>query len=51
MKENNVTMLAMDVYIGDKETAKRASEYLLSDTAGAYSKIMEVINNGIKELK
>jgi UDP-N-acetylglucosamine 2-epimerase len=51
MKENNVTMLSMDIYIGDKETAKRTSEYLLSDTAGAYSKIMEVINNGIKELK
>ena len=51
MKENNVTMLALDVYIGDKETAKKASEYLLASTGDAYSKIMEIINSGIDNLK
>ena len=51
MKENNVTMLALDVYIGDKETAKKASEYLLASTGDAYSKIMEIINSGISNLK
>ncbi len=50
MKENNVTMLALDVYIGDKETAKKAADYLLTDTTGAYSKIMEIINDGIKQV-
>ena len=48
MKENNVTMLALDVYIGDKETAKKVSEHFLSNTSDAYSKIIELIHSNIK---
>lgn len=50
IKENNVTMMSLDVYIGDKETAKKAAEYFSSNVTDVYGKVMEIINGGIKGL-
>ena len=44
IKENGVTMLNLEIYIGDKETAKNTSEYFLKNTNDVYMGIFDLIN-------
>lgn len=46
IKENNVTMLNLEMYVGDRERAKRIKEHFATSTAKVYSDIIALINNG-----
>lgn len=48
--ENNVTMLNLDVYIGDKETAKKAAEYFATNVNEAYTRILQIVTDGVKSI-
>ena len=48
IKENNVTMLGLEVYIGDKQRAKDICEYIKKDTTKVYSDIISALNKGIE---
>lgn len=44
IKENNVTMLNVEMYVGDAERAKRISNYFKANTASVYSDIVSLLN-------
>ncbi len=48
--ENNVTMLKLDVYIGDKETAKKAAQHLKSNVNDVYTNIMQLVSDEVKRV-
>lgn len=49
IKENDVTMLNIELYVGDRERAKRISEHLKEHTTQVYSQIISLINQGIEK--
>ncbi len=48
--ENNATMLKLDVYVGDKETAKKTAEYFNNNVNEVYAKIMQMVTDGVKSV-
>ena len=46
IKENDVNMLDMELYVGDKQRAKKISEYMKKNTTQVYSSIVNMINQG-----
>lgn len=46
--ENNVTMLKLDVYVGDKENAKKVAEYFKANVNDVYKNIMQQVTEGAK---
>ena len=47
MKENDVTMLSLDVYIGDRENAKKVCNYFKENTNEVYSEIFKIVSKGM----
>lgn len=44
IKENDITMLNIEMYVGDRERAKKLSRYLSNNTGEIYSQIISLIN-------
>ena len=51
IKENNVTMLNLDVYMGDKDAAKKVAHYFASNVNDVYKKILEIIKDATESDK
>ena len=50
IKESDVTMLNFEMYVGDRERAKKISRYINNNTGEVYSQIVALINtNADKE--
>lgn len=51
IKENDITMLNVEMYVGDRERAKLICEYLTANTAPVYSEIINMLNQGADKFK
>ena len=49
LKEDNITMLSLDVYIGDRENAKKVCNYFKQNTNDVYSKILGIVSQAVSE--
>ena len=49
IKENDVTMLNIELYVGDRERARLISEHFAKNTTQVYSQIISIINQGIEK--